>query len=262
MLHLTRLLSLVTLGLVTALAAAPPAMAEDTGLVLVAGATGRTGQHVVEQLLARGQPVRVLARDEARAREIFGDRVQVAIGDIRSPDGLAAAMTGVRYVVSTTGSTQRTDPTNTPEAVDYRGIRNLVDGALAAGGVQHFVLLTSMGITQLTHPLNRAGNNVLIWKGLGENAVRFSGIPYTIVRPGGLNDEPGGQVGIRAGQGDSMAQNFIPREDVAAVCVNAIGNPDAVNKTLEIVGDPASSGVNWEAFFKPLKADEQPRMQF
>lgn len=260
--HFTRLLTLVTLGLLTALATALPARAEDSGMVLVAGATGRTGQHVVELLLARGQPVRVLARDEARARELFGQRVQVALGDIRSPDGLTEAMSGVRYVVSTTGSTQRADPTNTPEAVDYRGIRNLVEAALAAGEVQHFVLLTSMGITQFTHPLNRAGNNVLVWKGLGENALRFSGIPYTIVRPGGLNDEPGARQGIRAGQGDSMPQTFIPRADVAAVCVNALGNADAVNKTLEIVGDPASTGVNWGEFFKPLKADEVTTIRF
>ena len=259
--RLNRLLSLLTLGLVTVLAGTSPATAAED-LVLVAGATGRTGQHVVEQLLARGQPVRVLARNEVRARELFGDRVQVATGDIRWPDGLDKAMSGVRYVISTTGSTQRTDPTNSPEAVDYLGIKNLVDAALAAGDVQHFVLLTSMGITQLTHPLNRAGNNVLIWKGLGENALRFSGIPYTIVRPGGLSDEPGGQAGIRAGQGDSMAQNFIPREDVAAVCVNALGNADALNKTLEVVGDPASTGVNWAAFFSPLQADEQARLQF
>jgi len=232
------------------------------GLVLVAGATGRTGQHVVEQLLEQGHSVRVLARNEAGARELFGDGVEVAIGDLREPGSLPAAMAGVRYIISTVGSGGRGDPANNPETVDYRGTKSLVEAAVATGSVDHFVLLTSMGVTDIIHPLNRAANNVLLWKALGENALRFSGIPYTIVRPGGLSDAPGGQAGIRAGQGDSMVQGFIPRADVAAVCVKALGNPDAIKKTLEVVADPASTGVNWEAFFAPLAEDEIVQIRF
>ncbi|MCC5794338.1 MAG: SDR family oxidoreductase [Chromatiales bacterium] len=234
-----------------------------TERVLVTGATGRTGQLVVEQLLEQGRTVRVLARNAEGARGLFGDRVEIAVGDVRNPASLPSALEGVTGVISTIGaSPRRQEPDNNPEAVDYHGTRNLVAAAVAAGSVEHFVLLTSMGVTQPNHILNRVSDNVLLWKALGENALRFSSLDYTIVRPGGLIDEPGGQAGIRAGQGDSMPQTMIPRADVAAVCVNALGNPEAVNKTLEIVSDLTATGVNWSAFFSPLKADERQPPSF
>jgi len=235
---------------------------QGADLVLVAGATGRTGRHVVTELLAQGHTVRVLSRSEASAREAFGDTVQVVEGDVRDPDSLVPAVAGVRYIVSAVGSSGRADPENSPEAVDYHGVRNMVEAAKAAGTVEHFVLVSSMGITQPTHPLNRFANNILLWKGLGENALRFSGLDYTIVRPGGLVDEPGGKAGIRAGQGDTMEQGYIPRADVARVCVAALGNPAANRVTLEVIRDPDSDTVDWEAFFAALEADSQEGISF
>lgn len=231
-------------------------------LVLVAGATGRTGRHVVTELLEKGHKVRVLTRSEASAREAFGDAVQVVEGDVRDPESLVPAVEGVRYIVSAIGSSGRADPDNSPEAVDYRGVKNMVEVAKEAGTVEHFVLVSSMGITQPTHPLNRFANNILLWKGLGENALRFSGLNYTIVRPGGLVDTPGGEAGIRVGQGDTLPQGSIPRADVAKVCVAALGNSAANRVTLEIVGDPDSDSVDWQSLFADLDEDSQERIGY
>ncbi len=231
-------------------------------LVLVAGATGRTGRHVVSELLAKGHSVRVLSRSEASARDAFGDSVQVVEGDVRDPKSLVPAVNGVRFIVSAIGSSGRTDPENSPEAVDYHGVRNMVEAAKAAGTVEHFVLVSSMGITQVTHPLNRFANNILLWKALGENTLRFSGLNYTIVRPGGLVDAPGGEAGIQVGQGDTLPQGPIPRADVARVCVAALGNEAANRVTLEITGDPDSDSVDWEGFFAALEEDSQERISF
>lgn len=246
------LLGLLALGLPGAASAS-----DAPAVVLVAGGTGGTGRHVVTQLLEQGHTVRVLSRSEESARGAFGDAVEVVVGDVRDPATLVAAVAGVRYVVSAIGSSGRTDPSNSPEAVDYRGVKNLVEAAVAAGGVEHFVLVSSMGITQPTHPLNRFANNILLWKGLGENALRFSGLNYTIVRPGGLIDEPGGQAAIRAGQGDTMEQGRIPRADVARVVVAALGRTDAARKTLEVISGAPGEAVDWESFFAPLVADPQ-----
>jgi uncharacterized protein YbjT (DUF2867 family) len=230
------------------------AVAADT--LLVAGGTGRTGQQVVRQAVEQGYEVRVLTRDTARARELFGDRIVAVEGDVREPDSLKSAFEGVRYVISAIGSNSRHDPTNTPEAVDYRGVQALVDAAKAAG-VEQFVLVSSMGVTRITHPLNRFVDNILLWKALGENALRFSGVGYTIVRPGGLTDEPGGSAGFRVGQGDTMSEGRIPRADVAAVCLAALGNPAARDKTFEIVADPASERIDPARLFAPLGVDDK-----
>ncbi|MEZ5500986.1 MAG: SDR family oxidoreductase [Steroidobacteraceae bacterium] len=226
-------------------------------LLLVAGATGGTGREVVTQALARGYRVRALVRDEAKAREQFGDSVQYAVGDVRNAGSLSGAMAGVSYVISAVGSNSRREPDNKPELVDYGGVKALAEAAREAR-VQQFVLVSSMGVTHEDHMLNRILDNIMIWKLRGENSLRDSGVDYTIVRPGGLNNEAGGKLGIRVLQSDpkdSVGQ--IPRADVAAVCVNALGNRSAINRTLAIVSDPTRGPADWASFFVGLKPDER-----
>jgi uncharacterized protein YbjT (DUF2867 family) len=163
----------------------------------------------------------------------------------------------VRFVVVAIGSNQRRDPGNNPEVVDYGGIRNLALAAKAAG-VQQLVLVSSQGVTNVREPLNQWLNNILIWKYLGEEALRKSGVPYTVVRPSGLNDRPGGQRVLFA-QGDTAKERgFIPRQDVAAVCVAALGRADALGKTFEITGDPSQSRQDLAAEFGRLAVDPPP----
>jgi uncharacterized protein YbjT (DUF2867 family) len=86
--------------------------------------------------------------------------------------------------------------------------------------------------------------------------VRASGVPYTIVRPGGLTDKPGGQSGVRLEQGDK-GTGFIPRGDVARVCVAALKSLAARNRTFELYSAPsAGPDMDWEAAFGKLAADE------
>lgn len=233
----------------------------DSGspLVLVAGATGRTGQEVVKQLLAEKYRVRALVRDEAKAREIFGASVEYFTGDVREAARLKDVTRGATYVISALGSNSRRDPTNLPVLVDYGGVKNLVDEAKASG-VKQFVVVSSMGVTNPDHALNKMLNNIMKWKLEGESYLRASGVPYTIVRPGGLTATPGGEHGIKAYQGDKIgdgktAPGTIPRADLAAVCVRSLGNADAVRKTVEVMSDPESKTVDWRTFFGPLARD-------
>jgi len=242
------------------LGVAGSAMAEtgSRDTVLVAGGTGGTGRHVVAQLLADGRySVRVMTRNPDAARATLGDKVELVSGDVREPASLDPALAGVRFVVATIGSNQRRDPTNNPEVVDYGGIRNLALAAKAAG-VRQLVLVSSQGVTNVREPLNQWLNNILIWKYLGEEALRKSGVPYTVVRPSGLTDKPGGQ-GVLFAQGDTAKERgSIPREDVAAVCVAALGRADALGKTFEITGDPSRSRQDLAAEFGRLAVDPPP----
>jgi uncharacterized protein YbjT (DUF2867 family) len=231
---------------------APAATADRT--VLVIGATGRSGAPTLAALRAAGYTrVRALVRDPAGARAKVAAEVELVRGDVRDPASLAAALAGVQYIVSTLGANTFDDPANSPEKVDYEGVRNVATAAKAAG-VKHYVQVSSLGVTNPNHPLNRFGK-VMDWKLKGENALRASGVPYTIVRPGGLGDGPGGKVGLRVGQGDTLESGQIQRADVATVCVQALGNPDAIGKTFEVIGGAPGASVDWAAFFKPLKRD-------
>ncbi|MGI9343095.1 MAG: SDR family oxidoreductase [Gammaproteobacteria bacterium] len=200
-------------------------------LVLVAGATGRTGAEVVTLLVDRGYRVRAFVRDMDKAREKLGDGIEYVAGDVRERATIDAALVDVDALVSAIGA-GRGDPSNGPEFVDYGGVRNLAE-ASAAAGLRQVVLVSSMGVTQEDHILNKMFNDVLKWKFKGEEALRASGVPYTIVRPGGLTNAPGGEKSVVFQQGDKEA-GAIPRADVAKVCVAALESSDALNKTFEI----------------------------
>jgi uncharacterized protein YbjT (DUF2867 family) len=233
--------------------AVAPVVAAET--LLVIGATGGTGREVVRQAEARGLKVRAFVRDEARARATLGERIEYVEGDVRSGTGIDVAMHGVDYVVSALGSNVRADAQNTPEKVDYEGIRKLAETA-ARAGVRHFVLVSSMGVTHEDHPLNKMFGNILVWKLKGENALRASGIPYTVVRPGGLLDTAGGATGVKVFQGDDLRnQGRIARADVATVCLAALGNAAAINKTFELVADESAASSDLKTIFAGLKSD-------
>ena len=108
---------------------------EAPELILVAGASGRAGHFVVQRLRADEVAFRPLTRSREEAIERLGpafadlDWVEC---DVRDPAQVAAAMRGVTQVISVIGANQIGGP-NSAEFVDYGGVKNLVDAAVAVG---------------------------------------------------------------------------------------------------------------------------------
>lgn len=220
--------------------------------ILVVGATGGVGQHVVRKLIARGQAPRCVVRDMNHAEDLFDGQVEFHIGDIREPDTLPEAFADIRVVICATGS-RMPFGNNGPQHVDFEGIANLTLAALAAQ-VEHFILVSSVAVTRAeNNPLNNFGN-VLEWKLRGEDSLRSSGLAYTIVRPGGLRDDPGGEFRIEFDQGDTIS-GLITREDVAEVCLQALAYPEAYNATFEVVQTDEPGPNDWKALFSTLEPD-------
>lgn len=231
--------------------ASPPAAPKK---VLVAGATGQTGRLVVSTLLASGYAVRALVRDTAKGRQLLGDKVELILGDVRDPATLGPAFAGTDAVISAIGARGAKGPEN-PEAIDYQGVKNLVDAAVANRS-QQFVLVSSRSVTQADNPLNKIFGNVLVWKLKGEDALRASGVPYTVVRPGGLGNGPGGDQDLVFEQGDAgTGQSTISRADVARICVEALKYPEARNRTFEVSAGTGPPVTDWRAKFAALKPD-------
>ena len=221
-------------------------------LVLVAGATGKTGALVVAQLKEQGYPVRAFVRNAAKAAERLGPDVEAAVGDLRDPASIAAALEGVDAIINAAGSGVPAADDNMPEHVDFEGARNLADAA-AAAGVGHYVLVSSMGVTDDEHELNRMFNNILIWKRKGEESVVASGVGYTIVRPGGLSDAAGNLQTIIFEQGDVPGRGkVISRADVARVSVAALEDAEARNKVFEIYARDGEPQTDFSGEFAAL----------
>ncbi|NJM96206.1 MAG: SDR family oxidoreductase [Phormidesmis sp. RL_2_1] len=198
---------------------------------LVAGATGQTGKQIVKQLLAQGIAVKALVRDQAKAESELPEGVEIVVGDVLQPSSLRTALAGCQVLLSATGATPSFDPSG-PFKVDYEGSKNLVDAAKAAN-VEQLVMVSSLCVSRLFHPLNLFWG-VLYWKQQAENYLKNSGVPYTIVRPGGLKNEDNDQA-IVMSAADTLFEGSIPRQKVAQVCVAALTQPSAKNKVVEII---------------------------
>ena len=211
----------------------------------VAGATGQTGCRIVQQLVERDIPVRAFVRDLEKAKAILPPQVELVLGDVLNPDCLAEALADSRLVFCATGAAPSFDITG-PYRVDYEGTKNLVNAAKSQG-IEHFVLVSSLCVSQLFHPLNLFWL-ILLWKKQGEEYLQRSGLTYTIVRPGGLKNEDNADA-IVMESADKLFEGSIPRKKVAQVCVEAIFEPASRNKIVEIVANAETPQKSFAELF-------------
>jgi uncharacterized protein YbjT (DUF2867 family) len=211
----------------------------------VAGATGETGRRIVQELVARDIPVRALVRDVQIAKSILPASVELVIGDVLQPETLAAALGDSTVLLCATGAKPSFDPTG-PYKVDFEGTKNLVEVAKAKG-IEHFVLVSSLCTSQFFHPLNLFWL-ILVWKKQAEEYIQKSGLTYTIVRPGGLKNEDNPDSVVMQGA-DTLSEGSIPRQKVAQVCVEALLDPSARNKIVEIVAKAEAPSKSFAELF-------------
>jgi len=216
---------------------------------LVAGATGATGQRIVRELIRRGIPTRAMVRDVELARTTLPPEAEIVRGDVLKTASLEALLDGCTVLICATGARPGADPT-APFLVDYQGTKNLVNAAKNRG-IQHFVLVSSLCVSQFFHPLNLFFL-ILVWKKWAEDYLQKSGLTYTIVRPGGLLNTDNEEAIAMAGA-DTLFGGRIPRSKVAQVCVEALFQPAAQNKIVEIITTPDTPTRSFEELFAGVR---------
>jgi dihydroflavonol-4-reductase len=119
-----------------------------TSQILITGATGFIGRALTRHLLAKGEPVRVLARNRAKARALFGDAVEIATGDLADAGSVERACRGVETVYHIAGS-YRFGLKHRRELwrTNVVGTENVLHSA-ATAGVERVVHLSSGGVLQ------------------------------------------------------------------------------------------------------------------
>lgn len=183
--------------------------------VLIAGANGQIGQHLLEEMADSQHEARALIRDAEQGPELQAlGATESVVGDLEGD--CSEALRGCDSVVFTAGSGPHTGPEKTID-VDQNGAIRLIDTAKAMG-IKHFIMVSSMraeepekGPEKLRHYLQAKHN--------ADEHLRASGLAYTIVRPGKLSNEPGtGMVTV----GEKLEFGEIPREDVAKAILAVI----------------------------------------
>lgn len=207
-------------------------------MILVVGATGRLGGSIARALLDSGKPVRVMVRDGSS----FDDaRAEMVRGDLKDPDSLREVCRGVDVVVTTANAIAPRQAGDTIESVDRMGNLNLI-AAATTEGVDRFVFVSVLGAAA-DHfvPFIRA-------KGETEQALRESGLSWTILRPDPFMDVwfplvigpalKGGAVTL-VGEG-RQRHSMVAMLDVVNYAVAAVERDEAANQVLAVGGEPVT----------------------
>ena len=135
-------------------------------MILVTGATGKTGGDLARRLAAGGAAVRTVARNAEKAQALRAAGIEVVAGDATDAALLATAMRGVQKLVVIF-----------PNGPAQLGLEKGVVDAAVSAKVQHIVKLSSMeALPGATNAVHRAHNE-------SEAHIRASGIAWTMVRP-------------------------------------------------------------------------------
>ncbi|MEO6724316.1 MAG: SDR family oxidoreductase, partial [Blastocatellia bacterium] len=190
--------------------------------VLVAGASGQLGRHVIQQLQQRGVMVSALARDSSKLSELGIN--EVVNGDLTMAETLRGCCDGVDAVISCAGASMSINNFRDRASfyeIDYGGNLNLLDEAKRAG-IGKFVYVSLAGGDRLRQTEYGDAHEKFV------AALQASEIRHTVVRPTGffgfnlelLKFAAKGR-GLVIGNGDCKT-NPIHEADVAIACVQAL----------------------------------------
>jgi len=215
-------------------------------MILITGATGYIGSHLVARLVAQGERPRCLARSKERAAAILPvDKIDIALGDTIRPETLAAAVQGVDTIVHTAFITadRKQSAGNSYEKTNVQGTANLIKAAQAAG-VRRVIELSGLG----TKP-DKPGS-YMQGRYMAEKMLKESGLQWTIIQPSvlfgkdapfvkGLSDLIRTSPVIPLIGGGTIRFQPIYVEDVVTIIVKVLETPEqSANKTY-IIGGPA-----------------------
>ena len=188
-------------------------------MILISGATGHVGKHLVRQLLDKGVTIRVQVRDEKKVADL-PTHVERTVGDLDKPETLVAAMQGVDQLYFVTAVTQHV--THLLEAARLTGVKHVVKQSTIEAG-------RSLGPGK--------------WHRHQEELIKSSGFAWTFLRPTMMMDNTmdwwsatiKSQNAVYFPGGKGKVSPVDPR-DIAAVACTVLTSPDYRNQIYELTG--------------------------
>jgi uncharacterized protein YbjT (DUF2867 family) len=198
--------------------------------VAIAGGHGQIALRLLRLLTERGDRARGLIRNPDHAADLEAAGAEPVVCDLEGDDDVAAAIAGADAVVFAAGAGPGSGPER-KQTVDLGGAVKLIDAA-KENGIARYVIVSSMGAGDPP-----GGDEVfavyLRAKAAADEALADSGLEFTIVRPGGLTDDPG--TGLIEAAESLGRRGQIPRDDVAATLLAVLDEPATVGRAFEIL---------------------------
>jgi uncharacterized protein YbjT (DUF2867 family) len=192
--------------------------------VVVAGGHGQIAMRLLRLLADRGHRARGLVRNPDHVSDLAELGAEGVVCDMESLDDLSGCCTGADAVVFAAGAGPGSGPER-KQTVDLGAAVKLMET-----GVRRYVMVSAISAgrpgdwSEPMRPYYEA-------KSEADRRLEESGLDYTIVRPGGLTEDPGtGSVTV-----GTNLNGDIPRDDVAAVLLAVLETPSTIGKTFELV---------------------------
>jgi uncharacterized protein YbjT (DUF2867 family) len=200
--------------------------------VVIAGGHGKIALLLTELLDERGDQVRSLVRNPDHLEDVAeAGATEPILCDLEEDDAdrIARAVGKADAVVFAAGAGPGSGDER-KESMDHGGAVKLIEAA-KENDIDRYVIVSSMGADP-DHEGDETFDIYLRAKGKADAALVESGLTYTIVRPGGLTDDP--PTG-RVFASESGERGSIPRADVAAVIAAVLDDRAARNKSFEVI---------------------------
>lgn len=205
--------------------------------LLVFGATGGTGRHLVEQALAHGHDVTAFVRNPAAVR-LSHARLQIAQGDVMDAAAVERVMPSRDAVLCALGA-----PATKTGTVRSEGTRSIVR-AMERAGVRRFICQTSLGYGDTTQVLDRTPLYfkyiivpLFLRKAFADHArqedvIKRSSLDWVIVRPANLTDGPcTGAYRHGFAASDATIEGEVSRADVADFMLKQLADDTYLHRT-------------------------------
>jgi uncharacterized protein YbjT (DUF2867 family) len=223
-------------------------------MILVVGGAGYLGGTVVGEVIHQGKPLRCLVRKGSDTSKLTRDEVELVYGDVRDKESLKKSLSGVSTVISSFATRINKEPrVSTLWETDYEGNLSLIRLAREAG-VKKYIFVSYWGLAKFG---NFEHGRI---KKLVEDLLTVSGLDYTIFRVTTLATDMSILLGNRLKK-KGWAPMFMKRhervrpillEDLAWCMVDAIENPRASGRIIEVAGAEEYTFLELQELFRRL----------
>lgn len=228
----------------------PDATATDAnGPVLVMGAMGSLGLKIVQQLRQANREVRTYVRTVPEADEIEVTGAKAQIGSLVDQARLAKAIQGISGILWAVEARPGMNPADL-DMLEHKSLRALIVVMESARATMPLVVCSAIGT--LDPESNPPIAKMLEAKRKAELALEeMKEIPYTIIRPGGMTEMPGGGGVLLRPSIDTVGR--ITRADMATLMIAALGREDVRGKTFEVINKDGAPKASDPKVFEGLK---------
>jgi nucleoside-diphosphate-sugar epimerase len=197
--------------------------------VLIAGGHGQIALRLERLLSKAGHRARGIIRNPAHANDLEAAGAEPVLWDLENDD--ARPDLGTPDAIVYAAGAGAGSGAERKRTMDFGGAVKLIDAANELG-VARWVMVSSMGAgdpassSEAMRPYQQAKHDA-------DEALKASGLDWTIVRPGGLTNEPG--TGFVAAAPSLGRYGEVPRDDVALVLLEALDAPNTIGVTFELL---------------------------